>query len=308
VASRSERVLVTGGSGFTGTHLCAHLRAAGYRVFSLTDSATRGTDTIQADLLDSAALAAAVRETVPHHVVHLAAISFPGHTQANEVYRVNLEGSLNLLATLASAHCGQQGVVLASTGTIYGGTESDALDEDVRPAPISHYAVSKFAMEHMALLFAAAVPVTIVRPFNYTGPGQGEPFLVPKIVRHFAERADVIELGNIDVVRDFLDVRVVVDVYRRLLAAPVRPGAIYNVCSGRGIALRDIVETLESITGHAIDVRVNPQFVRAGEPRRIVGSPARLRAAVGEFALIPLATTLADMLREREAQPARNDA
>jgi nucleoside-diphosphate-sugar epimerase len=301
VASPSERVLVTGGSGFTGKHLCAHLRAAGYRVFSLTDTAVGEPDTIQADLLDCDALAAAVRDTTPHHVVHLAAISFPGHAQANEVYRINLEGSLNLLAALAAAHCGQQGVVLASTGTVYGGLESEALDESAPPAPITHYAVSKLAMEHMARLFHAAVPVTIVRPFNYTGPGQREPFLVPKIVRHFAERAGVIELGNLDIVRDFLDVRVVIEVYRRLLAAPAQAGAVYNLCSGRGIALRDIVQTLQSITGHAIEVRVNPQFVRVGEPRSIVGSPARLQAAIGALPLIPLATTLTDMLREREA-------
>lgn len=302
MASHSERVLVTGGSGFTGTHLCAHLRDAGYRVHSLTDSAARGPDDIEADLLDAAGVAAAVRAIKPQHVVHLAAISFPGHAQANEVYRTNLEGSLNLLAALHAAQCGRQGVVLASTGTVYGGLESAALDEDAPAAPATHYAVSKLAMEHMARIFGAEMPITIVRPFNYTGPGQREPFLVPKIVRHFAERAAIIELGNIDVVRDFLDVRVVVDVYRRLLAAGSGGGAVYNLCSERGVAVRDIVRTLESVTGHTIEVRINPAYVRMGEPRRIVGSSARLRAAIGDFPLIPLERTLADMLQEGVVQ------
>ena len=256
-------------------------------------------DAIQADLLDASDIAAAVRDTSPAHVVHLAAISFPGHAQVNEIYRINLEGSLNLLSALAAAGCGRAGVLLASTGTIYGNTESDALDETAALAPSTHYAVSKLAMEYMAGMFGSTMPVTIVRPFNYTGPGQREPFLVPKIVRHFAERADVVELGNIEVVRDFLDVRVVVDVYRRLLDTKGRGNDVYNLCSGRGVAVVDIVRTLETITGQTMTIEVNPDFVRSGEPRRIVGSPARLRAAIGDFPLIPLATTLTDMLNER---------
>lgn len=276
--------------------MCAHLRATGYRVHALTDAVPSDADGIEADLLDASVVAAAVRATMPDHVVHLAAISFAGHAQASEVYRTNLEGSLNLLAALASARCGQKGVVLASTGTVYGGVESAALDETAPVAPATHYAVSKLAMEYMAMLFRPSMPLTIVRPFNYTGPGQREPFLVPKIVRHFAERADVIELGNIDVLRDFLDVRVVVDVYRRLLSSTSSKGATYNLCSGSGVAVRDIVDSLASITGHAMTIRVNPDYVRVGEPRRIVGSSARLRAAIGDFPLIPLATTLRDML------------
>ena len=141
----------------------------------------------------------------------------------------------------------------------------------------------------------------IVRPFNYTGPGQREPYLVPKIVRHFAERADEIELGNVDVVRDFLDVRTVVDAYARLLAQPAAAGRTFNVCSGTGTPIRDLVAALERITGRRMAIRVNPEFVRAGEAHRIVGSSAALRSVIGDLKPIPLAETLADMLREREA-------
>ncbi len=124
---------------------------------------------------------------------------------------------------------------------------------------------------------------------------------MPKIVRHFAERADVIELGNVDVVRDFLDVRTVVDAYARLLDTPAAVGRTFNLCSGTGIAIRDLVGMLERETGHRIEIRVNPAFVRAGEAKRIVGSAAALRATIGDLRAIPMATTLADMLQAAQS-------
>jgi nucleoside-diphosphate-sugar epimerase len=300
VASPSERVLVTGAAGFTGRHLCAHLRECGYRVFGLDDHAGADPDDLVADLLDAPAVAAATRTAAPDYVIHLAAIAFPGHAEAGSIYRVNLTGTLTLLEALAREGLGGKRVLLPSTGTVYASSESDDLAETAPLAPGTHYAVSKLAMEHMARLFARSLPITVVRPFNYTGPGQREPYLVPKIVRHFAERADTIELGNIDVVRDFLDVRTVVDAYQRLLEAPAAAGGTFNVCSGTGVAIRDMVAMLEELTGHRIAICVNPQFVRPGEPRRIVGSPGKLRATIGDLRALPLTTTLADMLNERE--------
>jgi len=296
VASPSKRVLVTGSGGFTGRHLCAHLRDRGYQVVGLTDHATPTGDEIRADLTDAAAMSQAVRDAAPDCVVHLAAIAFPGHAQAADIYRVNLTGSLVLLQALADAQRGRDGILLPSSATVYADAGGSLLTEDSAVAPANHYAVSKLAMEHMARLFAPALPMIVVRPFNYTGPGQREPYLVPKIVRHFAERAPFIELGNVDVERDFLDVRTVVDAYRRLLETPQARGRTFNLCSQRGTTVRGMVQGLEAVTGHAMEIRVNPKFVRAGEPRRIVGSSQSLRDAIGELHTIPLATTLRDML------------
>jgi nucleoside-diphosphate-sugar epimerase len=297
--SRSSRVLVTGAAGFTGRHLCRDLAAHGYRVVGLTERAVDplpdGVEALHADLLDVPALEAAVRAAAPDHVVHLAAIAFPGHAEAAAIYRVNLNGTLALLQALVATGHGARGVLLPSTGTIYA-PAGVPLTEDASIALGSHYAVSKYAMEQMARLFAARLPLVIVRPFNYTGPGQREPFLVPKIVRHFTQRASVIELGNVDVERDFLDVRSVVDAYRRLLAAPGAAGGTFNVCSGRAVAVRRIVTMLEEITGHRIEIRVNPAFVRPGEPARIAGSSARLAGLIGPLLDIPLVDTLSAML------------
>lgn len=290
MASRS-RVLVTGAAGFTGRHLCAHLREHGFEAVGLTEA--------EADVTSAEQMTAAVRDAAPDFVVHLAAIAFPGHAQADAIYRVNLGGTLVLLEALRTLRLGQHGILLPSTGTVYGHAAAPMLVEDAPTAPVSHYAVSKLAMEHMARLFKDALPIVVVRPFNYTGPGQREPYLVPKIVRHFAERADAIELGNVDVERDFLDVRTVVDAYRRLLQTPAAHGQTLNLCSGTGTTVRSLVGRLEAIAGRRMEIRVNPAFVRAGEPQRTVGSPARLRALIGELRPISLDTTLSDMLAER---------
>jgi nucleoside-diphosphate-sugar epimerase len=298
-------VLVTGAAGFTGRHLCTHLRECGYRVFGLVEHARVDPDDLVADLLDAPALGAAIRTAAPDHVVHLAAIAFPGHAEAASIYRVNLTGTLTLLEALVREGFGRNRVLLPSTGTVYASSESGELVETAPLAPATHYAVSKLAMEHMARMYARSLPITVVRPFNYTGPGQHEPYLIPKIVRHFAERAATIELGNVDVIRDFLDVRSVVDVYQRLLNTPAAAGGTFNVCSGKGVAIRDLVAMLEELTGHRIAIRVNPKFVRPDEPRRLVGCSAKLHAIIGDLRTVPLAMTLADMLAEREQSTAK---
>lgn len=294
----ASRILVTGADGFTGRHLCALLRAQGNEVVELTEHAVKSAHEIHAELTDLAQMRDAVARARPERVVHLAAIAFPGHSDAGAIYRVNVVGTLNLLQALVEHGAGRRGVLLPSTATVYAGDASAALTEDSPVAPASHYAVSKLAMEHMARLFADRLPVVVVRPFNYTGPGQREPYLVPKIVRHFAKRAPVIELGNIDSERDFLDVRTVVDAYARLLETDAACGRTFNLCSGAGSSVRALIERLEGITGHRIAVRVNPAFVRPNEPRRIVGSPARIEDAIGKLLEVPLTRTLEDMLRE----------
>ncbi|HET9114374.1 MAG TPA: GDP-mannose 4,6-dehydratase, partial [Burkholderiales bacterium] len=147
------------------------------------------------------------------------------------------------------------------------------------------------AMEHMARTWFDRLPVVIARPFNYTGMGQDEKFLVPKIVSHFRRGAKVIELGNIDVERDFSDVRTVVDVYRRLLESGTA-GQTFNVCSGTVWSLKDVLEMMAEIAGYDIEVKVNPEFVRANELKRLQGDAGKLTGAIGALNTIPLQETL----------------
>lgn len=282
------KVLVTGLRGFTGRYLKTELEAHGYSVWGL-----------QANLLDLPALVAEVAQAVPDAVVHLAGIAFVGHGVANDFYRVNLMGTRNLLQAIEQ--CGKRPdcVLLASSANVYGNVASGELSEESLPNPANDYAVSKLAMEYMARLFADRLPITIVRPFNYTGVGQSNIFLLPKIVDHFKRRAPVIELGNIDVSRDFSDVRVVVDCYRRLLESRAAIGGTFNVCSGRALSLSSVLDLMRGITGHDIEVRVNPSLVRANEVKVLLGSRVRLESVIGPVNDIPIKDTLCWMLGDK---------
>jgi nucleoside-diphosphate-sugar epimerase len=298
VASRSERVLVTGARGFTGRYLCEHLRRDGYDVTGLVDSGPCSDAEVVANLRDAAATERAVASVRPDLVIHLAAISFVADEDIEGVYRTNLLGSLALLRALATRRANVRCVILASSANVYGNVGVPLIEESLPCAPTSHYAVSKLAMEYMAATFRDALPIVVTRAFNFTGPGQAEPFLVPKIVAHFRGNAPMIELGNTDVIRDFLDVRTVVEVYRRLLDCSAALGETLNICSGQGISLREIISLLEAETGHRLELRVNPKFVRANDIHRLVGSPRKLHALIGQLPEMPFSTTLRDMLAQ----------
>jgi nucleoside-diphosphate-sugar epimerase len=287
-----KRALITGWRGFTGHYLARELTDAGYRVFgSVLPGEPTGPDIFPVDLCDRAAVAAMVEQVQPDVVAHLAGIAFVAHQDAAQIYRVNIVGTRNLLEALAGLRHRPLGVLLASSANIYGNASVPVIDEQVPPAPANDYAVSKLAMEHMARLWMDKLPIIIARPFNYTGIGQSENFLLPKIVAHFRQHAARIELGNLAISRDFSDVRMVANSYRRLLA--VRPaGEAFNVCSGHSHSLSELIDMMADIAGYRIEVQVNPAFVRANDVLTLFGSNAKLQRAIGPVAPTPLADTL----------------
>ncbi len=293
-----RRALITGASGFTGRYLRQELEQHGWEVWGLSQSPASDASAaqcVQADLLDAAGLARAVAQVQPDAVFHLAAIAFVGHGSADDFYRVNVLGTRNLLAALAGLERKPQSVLLASSANVYGNASAGQLAETTPYNPANDYAVSKAAMEMMARLWQDRLPLVMVRPFNYTGVGQSLDFLVPKIVDHFCRKADVIELGNLEVWRDFSDVRDVVRAYR-LLAENCPAGETVNICSGRTHSLQDVLDMAQAITGHRLEVRVNPAFVRANEVRTLYGDAGKLDALVGGWQPREFAETLRWML------------
>ena len=253
------RVLVTGANGFSGRYLVNNFVDHGLVVMKL-----------ESDLINADAVLAEVKELQPQAVVHLASISNIQHVNTSAFYEINLLGTKNLLDSLL--HCTKQiqSVLLASSANIYGNRSNGALSENMPPDPINDYAVSKLAMEHMARLYLSDLPLFITRPFNYTGPGQRQDFIIPKIVEHFVKRLKSIEMGNINVSREFGDVRDIVEIYRQLLLTkPI--GRTINICTGRAYSLAQILDICSDITGHEIEVKVKREFVRENEVKMLKG-------------------------------------
>ncbi|MEW6111019.1 MAG: GDP-mannose 4,6-dehydratase [Thermodesulfobacteriota bacterium] len=292
-----KTALVTGASGFTGRHMIAALKGRGYRVVGFGASCQDADLSISCDLTDPVAVREAVLQVSPDYVVHLAALSFVAHGDAEAFYRVNVLGTLNLLEALAALDAVPRKVLVASSANVYGTPGIEVIDESVCPAPVNHYACSKLAMEHMVRTWFERLPIVITRPFNYTGPGQDERFLIPKIVGHFKRGAREIELGNLDVSRDFSDVADVVAAYAALLESDTRSVTV-NVCSGRATSLREIIAKMNDIAGYEIEVRVNPAFVRANEIPRLLGNNAVLAGLAGMTPQIKIDATLHRMFMD----------
>jgi nucleoside-diphosphate-sugar epimerase len=286
-----KRALITGMAGFTGRYVEAELAEAGFEVHGISERPPVHARFHQADLGNRDALHKVVAAVRPNVVIHLAGIAFVGNANPEAFYSVNTVGTRNLLEALAREAPNVECVLLASSANIYGNATEGMLDETTTPNPANDYAVSKLAMEYMARLWMDKLPIVIARPFNYTGVGQSEAFLLPKIVSHFQRRAPVIELGNCDVYRDFSDVRAVANAYRRLVV--LKPAnKIFNVSSGISHSLRDVVAQMGEIAGYDIEIKVNPAFVRANEVRSLLGSAQALREAIGEWRSPPIHETL----------------
>ncbi len=278
------RVLVTGLGGFTGQYLQAELEAHGHTVVGL-----------QSDLTSAADVEHEIAEQAPDAIAHLAGIAFVGHDNADDFYQVNLLGTRHLLAAAAQVP-ELSAVLLASSANIYGNQAADKLAESLAPQPANDYAVSKLAMEHMARLWMDTLPIVIARPFNYTGVGQDENFVIPKIVSHFRQQAETIELGNLDVWREYGDVRTVAEIYRQLLEQPPT-GQTLNVCTGETHSLREVIGYCEAMTGHTLEVQVNPRFVRQNEVKVLKGDNSLLRQTLGDWQPFSLQDTLKWMLQ-----------
>lgn len=295
MSTSGKRALITGAQGFTGRYMASELKANGYQVFGLGSQPSAEPGYHQADLTDANSLQALLAAIQPDFVVHLAALAYVAHGDANAFYRVNLIGTRNLLEAIAASGKSPECILLASSANVYGNASTGILSESTQPAPTNDYAVSKLAMEHMANLWRTRLPLVIARPFNYTGVGQPDNFLLPKIVSHFRQKAAAIELGNLDVWRDFSDVRVIVRAYRQLLE--VKPvGQTVNVCSERTHSLREVISLCQEATGHSLQINVNPAFVRDNEVKTLAGDASRLRSLLGEWKSPPLDETLRWML------------
>ena len=293
-----KTVLITGVDGFTGKFLAKEFEKAGWVVIGvgLRELSYRK-NYYQCDLFNENKLLSIILDSKPNTVVHLAAESSVAHSNIREINKININGTYALLSSLHRSGLNFESILLASSANVYGNTNAGLIDESTTVMPVNDYAVSKLSMEFMARLWLDKLPIFFVRPFNYTGIGQAQNFLVPKIVSHFKRRSDIIELGNVDVFRDYSDVRSVVDAYRRLIE--VRPvGEVINICAGNSYSIMDIIEFLRNHTKHNMEIKINPLFVRDNEIKILAGDNTKLIGLIGGLEFQNFEDTLLWMLED----------
>ena len=263
----SKRVFITGIEGFTGRYLERYLCALGYEVSgsALRPSAPNHT---RLDLLDKDSIKAAFGAKFDY-IIHLAAVSFAMADPA-EIKNANEIGTINLLDALSAVKFKK--AIFASSASVYGGGEAP-MSESSALNPQSIYAESKIFMEEQ--IAKSGLPFIIARPFNYTGAGQSENFLIPKIVRHFKDKAHTIKLGNLTPKREYNDINDVVRIYAQLLELKT-DGEIFNIGSGKAYSIEQILQILRYLSGHDIAVQSDPRFIRANDPALLVCDTAKM--------------------------------
>lgn len=302
------RVLVTGSHGFAGRHLRAALREAGATVIGTGRSAAAagpGETYVAADLTDAAAIRGVVQEASAERVFHLAAGTGQGGVEAAQgAIDTNVIGTRNLCAALAETGRLTRLIHVGSSAQ-YGAVPDhcDPVDEDAPQLPLGVYGASKVASEAIALSHQGmgGLEVVAVRPFNHTGPGEPPHLVVAAFAQQVAGieagQEPVIHVGNVAAIRDLTDVR---DLVLGYLAAAERgtPGRVYNLCSGRGTRVEEVLGMLLDKSEATIEVRADPDRTRPVELMRQVGNPARAESELGWTARIDLSSSVDAVLRE----------
>jgi len=304
------RILITGASGFVGRHAVRDLVRAGHEIIGMVGpgqpSNLEGVSAImEADLLEPQSLAAIVKTHQPEACLHLAGIAFVpvGWTHPQDVFRVNVIGTINLLEAFREIQPKARILVITSS-QVYGQQPRDHLiTEDDAPAPDSIYALSKWTADGTSLLYARRYGMNIMtaRPCNHIGPGQSEDFVVTSFARQLIEistgtRSNAMKVGNLASLREFTDVRDTARAYRLLLEKG-KSGLAYNVSSGKLTTIQALFDLLCEISGVNPEVQIDPGRFRATDTQPLLDS-TRIFNDVGWKPEIPIETTISDVLAD----------
>jgi len=302
-------VLVTGAEGFAGRRLVEALGAAGHEVTAAVRPGLTpppGVKSLPLELGDADSVRALARAGAWDRVAHLAAVASGADAMKDPglAWTVNAAGTARLLSALAECKAAGEAdpiVLLVSTGEVYRRGEKPHAETDP-VQPCSPYAASKLAAEIAAGEIAArtGLMVSVARSFPHTGPGQDTRFVLPAFAQRLkaAKRAKarVIKVGNLEPVRDVLDVRDVVRAYVALLELPKRAMGIYNVASGTGHSMQALLEQLAAVVGVDVIPEADPALMRASDLPHLVGDATKLKSITGWAPRIALETTLKDLV------------
>ena len=308
-----KKILVTGAGGFVGTYLIKALQAKGeVEIFAAVYQATSDISSLLAedhiisgDLTDYEFTTQLIKSVMPDVIYHLAALSVVhnSHEKALSLMNGNTAISYNLLESTRLFAPGARFLAICSAN-VYGAIEdiSKPASESTPIRPLNSYAVSKVMQEMLALQYhlAYALDVVILRPFNHTGPGQTTNFVIPRLAEQFAkieqgEIEPVIEVGNLDSVRDFTDVRDMANGYI-LAAEKAKSGEIYNLGSGKGYTVKQILDVLQSLSKIKVEVKINEEFVRTSDVPVLIADVTKFKSLTNWEPKISLEETISDIL------------
>lgn len=315
-----KRFLITGFSGFVGRHFLQYLydKNETMEVFGIDIRKPAFDTTVYADrlkisfkevnLLDKEALKEVLEIFKPQYILHLASFSSVAfswqHPEESFVNNTNI--FLNMTGILKELQLPCRVLSIGSSEE-YGNVlpKHLPLKETMQLQPVSPYAVARVSQEMLSKVFVDSYHLDIIltRSFNHIGPWQDERFVVPSFIQRILNIRDAglsegtIETGDTSIIRDFVDVRDVVNAYYMLLTEGT-PGEIYNICSGTGIALSDIIDQIADIVGVKVSTKVNPEYVRPNDNRVVVGSHEKITTELGWQPVIKWEQTLCDMVEE----------
>ncbi|MDY3115521.1 MAG: NAD(P)-dependent oxidoreductase [Sutterella sp.] len=287
----NDRVLITGINGFIGQSLANKLLNLGMQVIGFSrnpidNNSNKNLILENVDILDAEKVEKVVLKYKPSYVIHCAAIAQVTHNNISDFYQVNVVGTDILLNALSKHSTDQVRTVLFSTAGVYGGGPDYYKKETSPCLPGNHYSISKLAMEKLCQMYTSELNVTIVRPFNIIGKNQQSNFVISKIYNAFKSRQSILNMGDIDTIRDFVPVNVCAEITTDILLNHA-DCSLVNICSGVGTSIREALSIFTKIYNYCPEIVINNSFIRRNEIKSLIGDPSYMYTVTNNKFKIP---------------------
>lgn len=305
-----QKILITGANGFAGQHLIQLLKPD-YHIIGVINKSnlesSGHTQYVNGNILDRGFLEDLVTKYKPEKIIHLAAIAPAWSKDPENIFKINLIGTLNLYLAIEN-HKKSSGfdpkIVYVSSAEVYGKTSNaEKISEEDPFFPANYYGSSKVAADRLSYQMSQSskLKITIVRPFNHTGPGQLQGFFVPDMASQIADIENnpgksELMAGNLESVRDISDVRDITRGYKKILEIDAPIGEVFNICSGQGIKMKDLLDKLLKLAKKPIKITGDPKRMRPSEVPITVGDNSKFKKLTGWEPKIPIDQTLQDTL------------